>query len=115
VAAANDHIVPWEAAYRGARLFGAKSRFVLSSSGHIQALVNPPASERPASYRVSEKLPQTTEEYLAQAPAVSGSWWPDWDAWLRERSGELKPAPKRLGNRDYKTHAKAPGTYVLAH
>ena len=115
VAAANDHIVPWEAAYRGARLLGAKSRFVLSSSGHIQALVNPPASERPASYRVSEKLPATTDEFLAQAPAMSGSWWPDWDEWLAERSGELKTAPKRLGNRDYKAQAKAPGTYVLAN
>ena len=40
---------------------------------------------------------------------------PDWDAWLGERSEELKPAPKRLGNRDHKAHPKAPGSYVLAH
>ena len=45
VAGLNDHIVPWESAYRGARLFGGAVRFVLSTSGHIQALVNPPSPE----------------------------------------------------------------------
>jgi polyhydroxyalkanoate synthase subunit PhaC len=114
VAAANDHIVPWEAAYRGTRLFSAERRFILSSSGHIQALVNPPGADRPASYRVSDELPEKPAEYLAQVPVVSGSWWPDWDTWLAVRSGKLRPAPKRLGNRDYKADAKAPGTYVLA-
>jgi hypothetical protein len=49
---------------------------------------------------------------LARHP---GRWWSDWDNWLAERSGELKPAPKALGNRAHKTQAKAPGTYVLAN
>jgi poly(3-hydroxyalkanoate) synthetase len=117
VAGLSDHIVPWESAYRGARLFGGKHRFVLSSSGHIQALVNPPAregAETRSRFRVADELPETPEDFLAQAPTVPGSWWSDWDAWLAERSGALKPAPKTLGSRTHKAQAKAPGTYVLA-
>jgi polyhydroxyalkanoate synthase len=115
IAGVTDHIVPWESAYKGARLFGGKRRFVLSRSGHIQALVNPPSPESRSSFRVADELPDSPEEFLSQAPQLQGSWWPDWEAWLVERSGELKPAPKTLGNRDHKAQAKAPGTYVLAN
>jgi poly[(R)-3-hydroxyalkanoate] polymerase subunit PhaC len=118
VAGLTDHIVPWESAYNGARLFGGAQRFVLSSSGHIQALVNPPpaeGAESRASYRVAEELPESAEQFLAQAPKLSGSWWSDWDNWLAERSGERRPAPNALGNRAHKAQAKAPGTYVLAN
>jgi poly(3-hydroxyalkanoate) synthetase len=88
-----DTVLPWESAYNGARLFGGDRRFVLSSSGHVQAPVNPspaPGAESRASYRVADALPDTAEEFLAQAPRLSGSWW-------------------------YKAQAKAPGTYVLAN
>jgi len=118
VAGLTDHIVAWESAYKGALLFGGDRRFVLSSSGHIQSLVNPPPAEGApsrASYRVADALPDTAEEFLTEAPTLSGSWWSDWDRWLAERSGDLKPAPKVLGNRGHKAQAKAPGTYVLAH
>jgi polyhydroxyalkanoate synthase len=117
VAGATDHIVPWESAYKGAHLFGGRRRFVLSRSGHIQALVNPPSPDSRSSFRVTDDLPETPEEFLSGAQAgiqIPGSWWPDWDAWLAERSGALKPAPKALGNRTYKAEAKAPGSYVLA-
>ncbi len=117
IAGATDHIVPWQSAYRGALLFGGNRRFVLSRSGHIQALVNPPAREGAqsrASFRVADELPETPEEFVAGAPQLPGSWWPDWDAWLAERSGELEASPTALGNATYKPHGKAPGTYVLA-
>jgi len=118
VAGLTDHIVPWESAYNGARLFAGARRFVLASSGHIQALVNPlPAegAESRANYRVADELPESAEQFLGQAPRLSGSWWSDWDNWLAERSGERKTAPKALGNRAHKAQAKAPGTYVLAN
>jgi polyhydroxyalkanoate synthase subunit PhaC len=114
VAGATDHIVPWESAYTGALLFGGSKRFVLSRSGHIQALVNPPSPDSRSSFRVADELPATAEEFAAQAPQLPGSWWSDWDGWLAERSGELRAAPKTLGNATYKPQAKAPGTYVLA-
>jgi polyhydroxyalkanoate synthase len=114
VAGLNDHIVPWENAYRATQLLGGHSRFVLSTSGHIQAMVNPPGPDSRSSYRVAERHPEDPDGFLETAGNVPGSWWPDYAAWLAERSGELKPAPTRLGGRGHRALGKAPGTYVLA-
>jgi polyhydroxyalkanoate synthase subunit PhaC len=114
VAGLTDHIIPWENAYRSTGLLGGASRFVLSTSGHIQALVNPPSEESRASYRVTDDPPLHGEAWAESAPTVPGSWWPDYDAWLAARSGDLKPAPKRLGGGSFKPLGKAPGSYVHA-
>ncbi len=114
IAGANDHIVPWDTALRSAALLGSSPRFVLSASGHIQAIVNPPGPESRSSYRVSDGLPIDPEQWRQDSPTHRGSWWTDHIDWLAKRSGELKPAPKRLGNASNKASAKAPGTYVLA-
>jgi poly[(R)-3-hydroxyalkanoate] polymerase subunit PhaC len=104
VAGLNDHIVSWKNAFRSGDLLGGDTRLVLSTSGHIQALINPPGPESRASYSVGAD----------PAEAVRGSWWPDYVGWLDARSGEHKPAPGRLGSRRHKTLAKAPGSYVHA-
>jgi polyhydroxyalkanoate synthase len=114
VAGLNDHIVPWENAYRATQLLGGHNRFVLSTSGHIQAMVNPPAPDSRSSYRVAEQHPEDPGAFLETAAKVPGSWWPDYAAWLAARSGALKPAPKRLGGRGHRALGKAPGTYVYA-
>jgi polyhydroxyalkanoate synthase len=114
VAGLKDHIVPWENAYRSTALLGGEHRFVLSTSGHIQAMVNPPAADSRSSYRVAEEHPGDPQAFLEQAAKVPGSWWPDYAEWLGARSGELVPAPKRLGGRGHRALGKAPGTYVLA-
>jgi polyhydroxyalkanoate synthase subunit PhaC len=114
VAGQNDHIVPWENAYRSTQLLGGDSRFVLSTSGHIQALINPPGPDSRASYRVANDHPPAADDWLEHAAMLQGSWWPDWLEWLARRSGELRPAPKTLGSKAHKTLAKAPGTYVHA-
>jgi polyhydroxyalkanoate synthase len=114
VAGLNDHIVPWENALRSSLLLGGGTRFVLSSSGHIQALVNPPAPDTRASYCVSEERNPDAVGWLDHAATERGSWWPDYVRWLTERSGELEPAPKRLGGRRHGPLAKAPGSYVHA-
>jgi polyhydroxyalkanoate synthase len=114
LAGSTDHIIPWENAYRSTQLLGGTPRFVLSTSGHIQALVNPPSAESRSTYRVADEHPATSEEWAANAATQPGSWWPDYDAWLAARSGDLEPARKRLGGGGYKATAKAPGTYVLA-
>src|SRR3954452_6468021 len=90
VAGSTDHIIPWENAYRSTQLLGGQSRFVLSTSGHIQALVNPPAAESRASYRVAELNPPSAEGWVEKAATQPGSWWPDYDAWLPAPSGEVK-------------------------
>jgi polyhydroxyalkanoate synthase len=114
VAGLKDHIVAWEAAYRSARLLGGRKRFVLSTSGHIQALVNPPGPDSRSSYRLTDEPPAEAEEFFLQADVKPGSWWPDYSQWLAERSGELRPAPKALGSRKHRATARAPGTYVRA-
>ena len=114
VAGLNDHIVPWQNAYRSTLLLGGSRRFVLSTSGHIQALVNPPAADSRASYRVTDDSTVDADAWLATAGATPGSWWPDYRDWLGPRSGALQPAPKSLGSRKYRPTAKAPGSYVHA-
>jgi poly[(R)-3-hydroxyalkanoate] polymerase subunit PhaC len=114
VAASNDHIVDWRNAYRSTQLLGGDSRFVLSTSGHIQALINPPSPESRSSYRIAAENPPGVDEWEAAALTHRGSWWPDYIAWLEPRAGELVPAPRKLGSRVHKAMAKAPGTYVMA-
>jgi polyhydroxyalkanoate synthase len=117
VAGSNDHIVPWENAYRSTQLLGGESRFILSTSGHIQALINPPGragSESRSSYRVADDNPATADEWQTLAAKKPGSWWTDYIEWLQARSGELKAAPKTLGSRSNRATGRAPGTYVHA-
>ena len=114
IAGLRDHIVPWENAYRSTQLLGGSKRFVLSTSGHIQALVNPPSAESRASYRVVDDPADEPEAWMAQADVKRGSWWPEYGEWLAQRAGELKPPPKTLGSRNHKATAKAPGSYVHA-
>lgn len=114
VAGLADHIVPWDNAYRSVQLFGGSQRFVLSTSGHIQALVNPPSPDTRASYRVTDDPEDEPETWLTSADVKRGSWWPDYQRWLSERSGDLRAAPTTLGSRTYAATAKAPGSYVHA-
>jgi polyhydroxyalkanoate synthase len=111
VAGIADHITPWENCYRTVHLLGSDPRFVLSTSGHIAALVNPPGNAK-ASYRVNDDLPEDPAAWLASATQTPGTWWTDWTAWLAERSGGERAAPKRLGGKRYKPLEDAPGTYV---
>jgi polyhydroxyalkanoate synthase len=115
VAGVADHISPWQACYRSARLLGVKNmRFVLSSSGHIASLVNPPGNPR-ASFRVGEVDEPDPEFWAESAEQHTDSWWPDFVAWLSERSGEKKDAPVTLGGAGMAPLEPAPGTYVLEH
>lgn len=112
VAAVTDHITPWRACYRNTQLFGGEAKFVLSNSGHIQALLNPPGNPK-AQYFTNDELPDNADDWLAGARPQQGSWWPLWTNWLRQRSGAQKPAPKALGSKTYPPTAKAPGEYVF--
>ena len=112
VAGIDDHISPWPSAYRATQLLGGNSRFVLSNSGHIAAMVNPPSNPK-ATFRLSPGTPPDHREWLAQAETVQGSWWPDYTTWLAERSGDMKQAPRTLGNAKFRPLCPAPGTYVL--
>jgi polyhydroxyalkanoate synthase len=112
LAGVTDHITPWKGVYDTARLFGGKARFVLSSSGHIQSLINPPGNPK-AKYYLNAELPESADAWLAGAEAKADSWWSDWRQWLVEHSGKQRAAPKALGNRRHRQLADAPGTYAL--
>ena len=110
VAGISDHITPWESCYATTQLLGGDTRFVLSHSGHVAALVNPPGNPK-ARYRVAEDRanPAAAEDWLEGARERAGTWWTDWAAWLGERSGDLRRAPRRAGKRRH----PALGAYVL--
>ncbi len=106
-----DHITPWEACYKSTQLFGGNSRFVLSTAGHIAALVNPPGNPK-STYQVNKDTPADAHEWLHGAETHQGSWWADASQWLNDRCGALRPAPVRLGGAGQEPLAEAPGTYV---
>jgi polyhydroxyalkanoate synthase len=106
-----DHLCPWQACYRSSQILGGTSRFVLSTSGHIASLVNPPGNPK-STFQVAGSTPPDPQEWLAQAETVKGSWWPDFMTWLGERSGDEVAAPTTLGG-GLEILADAPGTYVF--
>jgi polyhydroxyalkanoate synthase subunit PhaC len=113
VAGIADHISPWQACYRSARLLGSKDlRFVLSSSGHIAALVNPPGNPR-ASFRSGSVDETDPAGWVDAAEQHTDSWWPDFVAWLAVRGGQKKAAPDALGGAGMAPIEPAPGSYVL--
>jgi polyhydroxyalkanoate synthase len=112
VAGITDHITPWKGVYNTARLFGGDTRFVLSSSGHIQSLINPPGNPKSKFY-LNAELPGQADAWLASAQAHKDTWWSDWRDWLSARSGEKRAAPAGLGNARHPSLAAAPGTYVM--
>jgi polyhydroxyalkanoate synthase len=109
----SDHICPWQATYRSARLLGSKhNRYVLSTSGHIQALVNPPGNPK-ASYRAGAVEAEDPAQWLESAQKFSASWWEDYVGWLAERGGPEVDAPKTLGGEGFPPLGPAPGSYVM--
>ena len=112
VAGTTDHITPWQGCYTSAKLFGARSRFVLSNSGHIQTLINPPGNPK-AQFRAGPAREKSSAQWLEKATQHKGSWWPDWLAWIKKRSGALVASPAALGSLDHRPLCDAPGVYVM--
>lgn len=111
VAGIADHLCQWESCYSSARLFSGSSKFVLSTSGHIAAMVNPPGNPK-ANFRTSEENPEQAQDWLAGAHKVQGSWWDDYAGWLAERAGKERNKPTRMGSAQHEPLCDAPGNYV---
>jgi polyhydroxyalkanoate synthase len=114
VAGITDHICPWQSCYRSTQLLGGRPRFLLSTSGHVAAMVNPPGNDK-ARYQMAKECPEDPQEWLRLAETCHGSWWPDYANWLAERCGEEKAAPDDLGGSGLTPICDAPGTYVYDH
>jgi polyhydroxyalkanoate synthase len=112
VAGVTDHITPWKGVHRTAQIMGEHTTFVLSNSGHLQSLLNPPTNPK-ASFMIGSVNPAGPDAFLATAERRKGSWWLDWRDWLHARSREEVDAPTSLGSQRYPALAPAPGTYVF--
>lgn len=106
-----DHIAPWKSTYSGARLFGGDVRFILGGSGHIAGIVNPPAANK-YNYRVSNELPESADTWLANTQVNAGSWWPEWDSWVRALANNEQVDARQPGVGKLAAIENAPGTYV---
>ncbi|WP_170764236.1 PHA/PHB synthase family protein [Ruegeria lacuscaerulensis] len=108
-----DHIAAWKDCYRGVQKMGSRSKtFVVSESGHIAGIINPPSKKKYGHY-TNPDLKGDADTWLKDADFHEGSWWPLWDAWLKKRSGKQVPA-RDVGDSDHPSLAPAPGTYVIA-
>ena len=111
LASREDHIVPWQSAYRSKGLIGKDPRFVLAASGHVAGVINPPARNK-RSYWTRDNLSCDATDWLESAEEKPGSWWPDWDAWMKSHSSGTISAPTQPGNARYQAIEEAPGRYV---
>jgi polyhydroxyalkanoate synthase len=112
-ASREDHIVPWEGAYRNIAALGTKkTRFMLGASGHIAGVINPPAKGKRSHWIGPATPPANAKDWLSAAKEHPGSWWTDWAGWLAGHAGKQIAAPKTPGNRSHQAIEAAPGRYV---
>ena len=106
-----DHIAAWKDCYRGVQKMGSKDKtFVVSESGHIAGIVNPPSKKKYGHY-TNDDLSLDAADWMQGADYTEGSWWPRWEAWLKPRSGKQVPA-RDTGDSQHPSLVPAPGTYV---
>ena len=113
IACETDHIAAWKSSYRGVQKMGSKDKtFILSGSGHIAGIVNPPHKKKYGHW-VNPDLTLEPEDWKDTAEKRDGSWWPLWETWLAAKSGKMIPA-RTPGTDAYPALSPAPGTYVSA-
>ncbi len=110
LAAQDDHIVPWRSSYKSSQCFSGPVKFVLTASGHVAGVVNPPVRNKYC-YWTNTKKYKKPENYLASAVLKQGSWWNDWIGWLKKHAGEWQSA-ERIRQGETNFIEEAPGSYV---
>ncbi|WP_372884942.1 PHA/PHB synthase family protein [Shimia sp.] len=106
-----DHIARWKDCYRGFQQTKSRSKtFIVSESGHIAGIVNPPSKKKYGHY-VNADVKLDADDWMQGATFVEGSWWPRWDEWLSSRSGKQVPA-REPGDSEHPVLEEAPGSYV---
>jgi polyhydroxyalkanoate synthase len=113
IACETDHIAHWKGSYAGFRQFGSRDKtFIVSESGHIAGIVNPPSKMKYGHYTNDGPMGEP-DDWLKAAEYHEGSWWPRWSEWLKRRSGAQVPA-RQPGDSTHPVLAAAPGTYVVS-
>jgi polyhydroxyalkanoate synthase subunit PhaC len=111
LATREDHIAPAKSVALGCKFFGGPVRFVLSGSGHIAGVVNPPARRKYQFWTGPRPRGAELDKWLAKAKEYPGSWWPDWLTWLKRQDKAEVPA-RVPGAGNLKVIEDAPGSYV---
>jgi polyhydroxyalkanoate synthase len=112
VGAEKDHICPWQSTFQTCRLTKGPVRYVLAGDGHITGIVNPPSVWSKKKYRAGPASRRRNPvKWLTGRIPQTGSWWPDWIAWMRQRSG-FHVSPPQAGSARFPALEPAPGTYV---
>jgi polyhydroxyalkanoate synthase subunit PhaC len=111
LATREDHIAPARSVLLGSKFFGGPVRFVLSASGHIAGVVNPPDKQKYQYWTGPKPRSGNLDGWLAKATEHPGSWWPDWLAWLKAQDPAEVPA-RMPGRGKLKPIGDAPGSYV---
>ena len=114
VAGLTDHISPWKACYTATELLGGDTTFLLTNTAHVPTMVSPP-DHRGARYFAGGDPGPDPDAWLAGAEEYQGSWWPIYTQWLRDRSGPMRRARRRLGSSRRPVLDPAPGQYVHEH
>ncbi|MTW13927.1 alpha/beta hydrolase [Pseudoduganella eburnea] len=115
VGAVADHITPWRSTYRSAALVGAPVRYVLTASGHILGIINPPGGNAKQQFWSAPLISgRDAKDWLAVQTPTAGSWWQDWTQWLHARCGAMR-TPAAQAHPDYPWLCDAPGNYVREH
>ncbi len=109
--AVDDHIVPWTAGYQTTKVLGGQHRFVLSTSGHIAGIVNPPGP-KPKHWVNEDSLPADPQAWKDGATLKEGTWWEDWATWIATQAGPMVDAPAHAGSAEHPVIEPAPGSYV---
>ena len=112
IAGTTDHITPWNAVYETAKLFGPKTTFILSNSGHLQSLLNPPGNPK-SWYMKAPAKADNADAWSEDAVKHEGTWWLDWAEFLQKKSGTRIASPEAAGNENFPVLGPAPGTYVF--
>ncbi len=110
LAAREDHIAPARSVFVGMQLLGSKVEYVMSGSGHIAGVINPPGPKAKYQYWTNPKRCDSFERFVETAEEHPGSWWPHWTSWLAKQSGgkvEARTPGAQLGVLE-----DAPGSYV---
>ncbi|MGQ7300208.1 PHA/PHB synthase family protein [Marinobacter nauticus] len=110
LSARQDHIAKWKTTYRGAGVYGGNVQFVLSGSGHIAGVINPPYKEK-YGYWTNNQLPGSADDWFDSAEHHPGSWWPHWREWLATFEGG-QVQPRQPGEGPLEAIEDAPGSYV---
>ncbi|MGB0683529.1 MAG: PHA/PHB synthase family protein [Magnetovibrionaceae bacterium] len=111
VSTKDDHIAPWKSTFRATSTFSGPVRFVLAASGHIAGVINPPAAGKYCHWINTRKV-KDPDKWLDGAKEADGSWWPDWDGWLKKQGGNKEVPARDPEKGKLPALEPAPGSYV---